>query len=79
MGYIIRYGDDVPDWVPARPFRGYWIVLVLLCVLMGVWLREWVVFVDLEDFRQAVAGGEPFGEALESFCRDVLVDADILS
>ena len=78
MSYVIRYGPEVPESVPVRPFRGYWMVILLVCVLAGFWLRrpvmEWTE-ISFGAFAEAVAAEEPFGEALEAFCRDVLEDA----
>ena len=81
MAYKIRYGSEVPETVPVRPFRGAWFVVILVCGVAGWLLRSYwnLPEISLEPFRQAVAEGEPFGEALESFCRDVLADAQILS
>ena len=90
LGYVISYGPEVPESVPVRPFRGYWLFVILAFGVAGLWLRgpvgdrvfPWrqeAVQSAYGEFREAVVEGEPFGVALEAFCRDLLSNEEPFS
>lgn len=90
MGYIVRYGDPVPQTVPVKAVRygALFTVLALLACsaaaghLIQGKLREalfpWTqesVQTAFAEFREELREGEPFGRSFEDFCREVIADA----
>lgn len=86
MGYKIRYGLRIP----AEKKRGRWqyvaaivlaVVIALLCV--DIWNgRQWLLPGDpqvtaqaLDTMVDSIREGEPLGEAITCFCREIIENA----
>ena len=87
MAYKIHYGASRHDRAEGRNPRKLWVPLVLLvAVLVGIYLVDvsgirfdWLLPGDpdvtaaaLEGLREGLAAGEPFVEAVTTFCREIV-------
>ena len=80
MGYVVLYGDDLPEFVSVRPGKGRWLVALVLAGMLcfGIWhFRDRLipgepVRAAFAEFSAEVRQGVPFGEALEGFCRGLM-------
>ena len=87
MAYKIRYGVNRHDRKKRGVARRIWLPFLLAaCLLVTVWLIEmknisldWLLPGDpevtasaLESLRENLAAGEPFGEAVTAFCREII-------
>lgn len=90
MGYVIHYGDGVPDPFPVRTGRSGTVAALLLilgCLAAGrmflpeqvreavfPWTRD-SVQAAFADFSADMRQGAPFRDAFEAFCREILDEA----
>ena len=94
MGYIVQYGEPVPESVPVRALRhGTWIAILAMLIcsaaagfLVRGELRErlfpWTqdsVQSAFAEFREELREGDPFVSSFEDFCRDVIADGSKIS
>ena len=87
MGYKVQYGVNRHERRNRRALLRKWVIAILLdVILVTAWVMDMrgtlyeallpgdpvVTASALENLRQDLASGEPLGEAVTAFCREVI-------